>query len=869
MQLALKLHEDCGVEVIGGVDLMYPNTVAHRLALVQERLALLTARIPQLHKPVGLSYMGILPSSSNKHGGHEQDDDYEILESLQPTHVIHLASYTPHQYPTVVVPDQDPQGVGGSPYYGTASWFARQSAWWGMEQLLQGLQDIAHRPQFVYVTTTNATKPVTTTTATSSILSSDPVWQTIQTMEQVLVRTYQQEPALSIQLPQLYGEWDLPGSIVHDTMEHVVAQHARGHQPPTKELPLSSSSTTTLSLLHIDDALDAIVAALQYQPSRSTMTMDLSRAASPQVSTNHLVTFLESQLLNAPGTTPEAAAEAEAAILTHRDDGSVVVQPSHPALIGWQPRISLHQGLIRTMAWHLHRQNPYGNSGSQTKVVQVPSTTTNKVAMEHADDFLIRHGQLPCEANDWNCHKSWHSPVPCLSECNSRQHCLPSIFDGIEVLTRNVTEGCQIVLYTQALGYNIKDLALQSEYMDDVDLHENEKLVCNFAFVPRDSTLVEMVTGKVPNEQLTKFGIVPQIEKDLHDLKLDGLNGRLLYRGWILLWVNDATKPLSPTDQSLLKLSPSKFFHSDVERALFMEDNFSVSPTLADIFFLVDQLKRRALPKRTVKKDVRAKTSFGKETVKRQKFRLPPEPPRRAAILFAPLRLPNDAHDSNIQRIRRGEKKLKLRDAVKLMRYEWDLEGKETESEALQRDFYEKIPSYLNRNDLRNHQEPWYQYSMRHWVRTRWVVHDLQLEEARHLRCDWYQEHLAWGNELDQLSFAHVMAVRELKRRIAHQEPDDHVKTFIEQHPQLRDLTDSYEWHPMETDINLLYREPVQWNAILPDHLEVEGEEESPEVDPNEPLPLFVRIISEHVMASSRRLWANEQKKKEKTKHKQ
>ena len=129
---------------------------------------------------------------------------------------------------------------------------------------------------------------------------------------------------------------------------------------------------------------------------------------------------------------------------------------------------------------------------------------------------------------------------------------------------------------------------------------------------------------------------------------------------------------------------------------------------------------------------------------------------------------------------------------------------------------------------------------------------------------------LDWGTQLDQLSFAHVMAVRELKRRIAHQEPDDHIKTFIQQHPQLKDLTDSYEWHPMETDVNLLYREPVQWNSLLPDHIVLEPEDDTPvaPVDPKEPIPLFVRILSEHVMAAARQIWTKEQKKKNKTKTK-
>lgn len=809
MNLAIRLHEECGVEHIGGVDSMFPNTVAHRLQWVDERLKLLVTKIPKFQKPLGLSYLGVIPQS--------KDDDSEqylqdYFETFQPTHVVHLASVA-QQYPQHDAMEHSP--------YAKATWFSRQSAWWGMEQVLAAMQSMASPPQFLYVGTSSSVSPFI---------------RAQEDMERVLVQTYDHSNTLSVQLPQIYGEWDVPGSSVYQAMERVV--NGAAHTSSTIE------ESTMFSLMHVDDAVDALIAALQYEPMEPTNIDISSRASSPGIAGKQLELFLESH-----------AAIGRAAVQIDNAAPTLPTTRIHPALAGWKPKIHLSQGLIRTLAWHLHRQHPYGNKDQ---------------SLETVDQFLVRHGQEPCAADDWMCHKSLTASFPCMSECNTRQECLPSIFDETQALAKTVTEGCQIVLYTQALGYNVKDLPLQSEYMDDANLDDDTKLICNYAFVPRDSSLVKSVTSKVPNEQLFKFGVDVKgntNKANLQEMKLEGLNGRLLYRGWILLWVNDATTLLSPTDQSLLKVSPSKLFHSDVERAIFMEENFSVSPNLEDVSFLVDQLERRALPKRTFKKDVKVETSFGNEVVKRQKFRLPPEPPRRAVILFAPLRLPNDPHDESIQRIRRGDKKLKVRDAVKFMRHEWELEGtRESESERRQREFYERISSYVNRNDKRSPNEPWYRYSMRHWVRTRWVVHDMDLEEARLLRCDWYQEHLLWGSELDQLAFAHVMAVREVKRRMAHDEPDDHVKTFIEEHPHLKDLTDSYEWHAMETDMNLLYREPIQWNSLLPDHVTVEVEEEpaSADVDPDQPIPLYVRIISERVMAASRKIWAKDQKKKRK-----
>jgi hypothetical protein len=303
-----------------------------------------------------------------------------------------------------------------------------------------------------------------------------------------------------------------------------------------------------------------------------------------------------------------------------------------------------------------------------------------------------------------------------------------------------------------------------------------------------------------------------------------------------------------------------------------VEENFSVSPNIDDALFLVGELRRRTFTARTVKASKTVKLPNGRDTIKKVKYRLPGEPKRRAAILFAPLRYPN-VDDPSIRQYRHGDKLLKVHDATKFMRFEIGLDplDKEPPDIRRQREFYERIPSYINRNtELRSNLEPWYRYSMRHWVRTRWVVHDMKLKDSRLLRCDWYQEHVQWGADLDQLSFAHVMAQRELKRRIAHDEPDDHVKTFLEENSELHDLTDSNEWHPMETDQNKLYREPTKWTAQIPGHImtmeedqqQPPAEETHPEDDASDEgqVPLFVRIMSEKVMAASRRAWTKNRK---------
>lgn len=842
-QLAMHLYHRCDVQVVGGVDSMFPNTVQNRFHLVEERLELLHTTIPKMVKPIGLSFLGLDPKlnqdKAEAGGGGGGGGRWSDYLAWNPTHIVHVAGYSPDVYSDAAV---DPRWRNtNSPYLRQkdtgqtqqSPLYSLRSSMVAMEQLLESVAQVPEvvRPHVLYV-------------SSSSSSDDSPTFSTTKLIDEILAETHG-VPSIAMRLPNtLYGPWGQAGAMVHDLLEDSARTWGINRAAALDGLP--SDGGKRLDMMHVDDAVEAIVATMQYQTAH-TMAVDVTAGGTP--------------------TTVRAVAAMVQSFRPGLANGTTVASPSrelqegkaaitaHPALAEWHPRISLRQGLLETMAWHLHRLAPFGPAPVET-----------------ADNFLKRHGQAPCEASNWQCHKGKRF-LPCLSECNVRDRCIPSVFDEIKELTYNVTEGCNIVLYTQALGYNVSDLELHAEYMDEPDLKADEELVCNFAFVPRDSALVNSVTQKVPNEQLAKFGIKPQVTdsgKDMRERTLDGLNGRLLYRGWILLWVRNGVHELSQADRNLLKLSPGKLFHPDVGRALFMEENFSVSPTLEDVFFLVGQMKRRPFPKRTLKKDIRFTSPMGKELVKRQKFRLPPEPRRRAAILFAPLRIPNNPRDSAVRRNKNRDKKLSIHDAAKFMRYEVAMKDpdKEHPMARRQREFYEKVPSYINRNsELRSTEEPWYRYAMRHWVRSRWVVHDTHLEESRLLRCDWYQEHLEWGTELDQLSFAHVMATRELKRRIAHNEPDDHVKTFIEQHPHLKDLTDSYEWHPMETDANQLYREPVQWTSALPDHVTVEEEaavegdddEHNPaaeEENPQEPSPLYVRIMSERVMAAARKIWA-------------
>ena len=76
---------------------------------------------------------------------------------------------------------------------------------------------------------------------------------------------------------------------------------------------------------------------------------------------------------------------------------------------------------------------------------------------------------------------------------------------------------------------------------------------------------------------------------------------------------------------------------------------------------------------------------------------------------------------------------------------------------------------------------------------------------------------------------------------------------------------DSYEWHDLETDFNKLHQEPTNWKSQLHEIVEqTQVDSTTEELDTHndsDATPLYVRIMSERVMATSRKLWSKKKKK--------
>ena len=144
-----------------------------------------------------------------------------------------------------------------------------------------------------------------------------------------------------------------------------------------------------------------------------------------------------------------------------------------------------------------------------------------------------------------------HTSYPCASEC-STQSCIPSIFDGVLSILHEATKGCDVVLYTMMIGYDVKEMMLETEFLDGEGQNEwYETPMCTIVSVPSESILVKAVVEMVPPNSLTKGGIS---SKSDYKMKVKLLNGYLSRHGWLLIFVNDATQSLTAEDMFLPKL---------------------------------------------------------------------------------------------------------------------------------------------------------------------------------------------------------------------------------------------------------------------------------------------------------------------------
>ncbi len=867
--LALTLKETCDVDVVIGFDAMYPNSIRNRLR-VQEQMAMLTKIIPKLVRPIFISHIGIDPLRHAKSFQVLDDsNEMDVVGSLTPTHIVHFVAAEPHVFRY----HSDPEWKNTySPYikervnqnshdnYNTALYSIRTGLL-SMEQILTSVArtPVVDRPHLLYASASTIglwsfSEPATTTTTRTTTLRhyENVVHRFGRQIDEVLADFYYQQhgvTSVGLRLPNgVYGPWSHPESDLHllfdrasrnVTTDNVTSTNiADTIQDAMVEAALARPDSDRIDFLHVKDVVDATIAAMQYRPvDGKSVVFDLKSGETTSLRQMQNIVY---DILDPTSTSSSVRIETDKSNFNELD---AIHRDKVQKALGWKPSIPLLEGLTRTVAWHVDRVHPYGPPLHPSFNMTLPNN------MESGDAIVVRQSLTTCPATDYVCHGS-QPFVPCASECATRDQCIPTVFDELVTMVQDLTEDCDIVLYTNNFDKEATDLTLQSEYLEG-----SKPQICNLAFVRGGTELVESVIKKVPDSELSRLGVetTPDDANEpiaLMAQKQDKLNGRLLYRGWILIWTHNAPDTLSSAEQYLLKLSPGKLFHSDVKSAVFIHQSFGVSPRADDVLFLVHEMERDPWKARIIKRKNRPKA----------KFLVPSEPQRKAVILMSELK----KQDSSASERLAPEERITTYEATRFMRFSNGEEplGKEPPEIKLQREFYDRVRASINPDHARGPSDPLHKFELSHWVRSKWVGHDLVHEESRQLRCDWYQEHIFWGSDLDQLSFAYVMQKLELDRKLEHNELDETAQKQVQERTEMKKLlSDTFEWHALKLPQNKLYSN-YELMQILPFDMDNTEERELlhhvADVKEDGPdMPLYIRILSDRIMAYARKSWSH------------
>jgi len=783
----------------------------------------------------------------------EHTNEIDVLQTFKPTHIVHLASHDPALYRY-----SDPTWKNAaSPYVRTGSdnngksqqqqqphdpaLYAIRMGMLSMEQLLAAMAAAPanDRPHLIYASASTST---TSQAAPRGRHHSGDrtIHKWARRIDEVMADFYYQQYgvySVGLRLPDtIYGPWGHPEQDLYKVFDLAAAEASFTNSTTVLNAADfdASSDVDELDLLHVNDVVDGMIAAMQYRPpSGKPVIFEFSSGTTLRLQE---VQDATKQILDQGSTSVSVSPRSNKGLYFE------TAQQRVKRSLGWSQQVSIENGLIRTVAWHLNRLRPYGPP---------PRRFNGALTEIETGDKLLRRFSLPTVAPTDILGHGGRPFLPCASECSARDQCVPTFFDDMVPMLQELSEECDIVLYTQDFSKDAEDFVLQSEFMEDGD-----PLVCNFAFVAGESKLVDTVIEKVPDSELKQLGFELTAEDanrpgGIKQAKFEKLNGRLLYRGWILIWTLETPDKLPTHEQFLLKLSPGRLFHEDVKSAVFIDQEFGVSPKADDIKFLVHEMQRKPWKSRVVKRKTRPKA----------KFMLPAEPRRRAVVLLSELKYQDSSKAERLS----PDEKISTYEATRFMRFSNGEEplGKEPANIKLQREFYDRLRVSINPDTSRAPGEPLHSFVMNHWVRSRWVAHDMAHEESRQFRCEWYQEHVHWETELDQLSFAYVMERLELNRKLSHNEPDEVVQKHLMEKTEMKKLlSDTFEWNALMTEQNKLYS-PYEEMQILPYDMDYtdertltapeSSETESPDV------PLFVRVISDRIMAYARKAW-NSQK---------
>lgn len=487
--------------------------------------------------------------------------DHIFREHPDITHVVHFADPYPHSALQVVPREKDVPKAGMMEAL--------------MEQLVKQRRDNPKRrlPHFTYASSSEV-YPYAVNHNHDGEKSDEPLAETqplstpaslrgaSKMIDEMLAKLYFDTRGLysvGLRFFSVYGPWGVPGSAIFEMAERAVTGNLANDGD-------STTKTTIQDYVYIDDAIDAVMAAMQFRPAGEKphpviFNVATGEGYSPQdvasimheffppkttTNTNHQD---EQQQEQQPGSMVAGSARGTVSI------GSIERAKTY---LRYQPRVSLREGIINLLAWHYDRAFPYG--GRRQSAIRSIEGIIEGTAADSAEkrNLIASRGIESCLPYDKECLRA--APVfPCASECSHETQCTKSYYDEIIGWTQALTSECETVLYTADLDDSLASIPsahLQFQSTSKSFLNGN----CNLAFVSWQSKLVQ------------------SLRRSSRTLFTGSTKDKVLRHGaWILIPVTVPTFTEYTAENDVLKLlpklSPGLFFGTATKRAIYVEPN--------------------------------------------------------------------------------------------------------------------------------------------------------------------------------------------------------------------------------------------------------------------------------------------------------
>ena len=385
------------------------------------------------------------------------------------------------------------------------------------------------RPHFTYASSyevyPRSTKQAEPLQETMTLSTPQSLRGASKLMDELLAKLYHDEHdvfSVGLRFFSVYGPWTVPGSPFFEMAQRAVQGQLT-----------EATDTSTMDFVYIDDAVDAILLAMQ---TRHTEPFVVNVASGEGTSWKQLT---QKMLDYFPNMKQRESSRDQRTTETH-NVGSI--QRARDVL-GYIPRVSLDEGLRKVLAWHWDRAYPNGG--------------------DHADPTshsIVTQGMVACLPTDTECLHA--APVfPCASECSHVEQCTKSYWDVVLGWTQALTHRCQNVLYTIDLSPTLEAIPSAHIKVQPNSIPFVPDGTCNLAFVSTLSPLVHSLRGGTAG--------IGRMRTDRTELLRTG--------SWILIPIESGDDPFEEPLVALLpKLSPGLFFSTQVQRAVYVDPDVLV-----------------------------------------------------------------------------------------------------------------------------------------------------------------------------------------------------------------------------------------------------------------------------------------------------